>query len=294
MWNRLFAGVAMTIAMTVSGESFAQVAPAAPFGEPTGSESLQAQPSGDEQMLARRRVATMEAILERAVSFGADQIIVQVRDIMGGDQPRLNGAPRVRGFRLPGYGMVFDVDVPSLQVPILWPVRFLVDDARAANAMLAELRLFALQIANPAYRADLERLIARLEVQAAPPQSVDRLRQRVGATSVPETVRPSTEVVRPETTPRPSIDDPQAEYRKQVKAALIDAVLENPTSVQVGPDEWLAIAAGSNMARDPLYPGDTVGSSKWVARIKGSVLADLRAQRITAAEARALVEQGEQ
>jgi hypothetical protein len=271
----------------VSG-TYAQVPTAGPIGAPTPAEPAEEQSRSEAEMLARRRVETMEAILERAVSFGADQIIVQVRDIMGGDQPRLNGAPRVRGFRLPGYGMVFDVDVPSLQVPILWPVRFLVDDARAAGAMLAELRLFARQMENPADRAEFERLIAKLETQAPPAPNVDRLRQSVAATSV------APEASRREAPPRPPIEDPQAEYRKQVKAALIDAVLENPASVQVGADEWLAIAAGSNIARDPLYPGDTVGSTTWVARIKGNVLADLRAQRITAAEARALVEQGEQ
>ena len=288
MFNRRYAGIAIAIATTISGTTYAQVAPAAPFEASPAAELSQVRSRSEAEMLARRRVETMEAILERAVSFGADQIIVQVRDIMGGDQPRLNGAPRVRGFRLPGYGMVFDVDVPSLQVPILWPVRYLVDDARAASAILAELRTFARQMEDAAYRAELQRLIAKLELQATPTPNIDRLRQNVAGAAV------APEAPRPETPPPPTIDDPQAEYRKQVKAALIDAILENPASVQVGPEEWLALAAGSNIARDPLYPGDTVSSTTWVARIRGSVLADLRAQRITVAQARDLVEQGEQ
>jgi hypothetical protein len=273
MLKHVLAGAAIAVAMTMPGTAQAQDAPAG---------------TSDEQIRARQRVATMEAILERAVSFGADQIIVQVQDILG-DQPRLLGAPRVRGFRLEGHGVVFNVEVPSLQVPILWDVRYLVD-ASGSNAMLAELRLIARQLNDAASRALLESAIVRWQAQAAPGAGRDRLQQNVSAASI------APEELRTQATPpaRPPMDDPQAEYRKQVKAALIDAILENTAPVLIGPDEWLTIAARSNVARDPLFPGDTVASATWVASIKGSTLADLRAQRITSADARKLVVEQEQ
>jgi len=237
---------------------------------------------------ARQQVSTMEGILERAVSFGADNVIEQVSSIVG-DQPRLLGAPRARGFRLEGYAVFFDVDVPSLTLPLLWPVRHLVDDVRA-NAMMSELRLFAAQLDQPS-RDELERLIAKLQPQAAPPQGMDRLRQNVAAASLaPETVRAPA----PAPAPPIPLEDPVEAYRKEVKAALINAMLEQGGSLAIGPDEWLIVAARSNVPRDPLFPGDTVASTTWVAKVKGSDLAAFRAQKITADEARTLVEEREQ
>jgi hypothetical protein len=284
-------GAALVAAITISGTALAQDVPAsAQSPDPSTSSGLpRAESTGEAQMRARQRVATMEAVLERAVSFGADRVIEQVRDIMGGDQPRLLGAPRVRGTRLEGYGVFFDVEVPRLNLPILWDVRYLVDGAGPMNAMLAELRLVAAQLNDPASRALLESTIARLQAQTAPPNT-ERLRQNVTAASIsPEEPRTP-----PRPAVRPAIEDPQAEYRKQVTAALIDAVLENTAPVLIGPEEWLWISARSNVVRDPLYPGDTVGSTTWVARVKGSTLADLRAQRITLGEARTLVVEQEQ
>src|SRR5688572_14920546 len=237
---------------------------------------------------ARQRISTMEAVLERAVSFGADNVIEQVSSIVG-DQPRLLGAPRARGFHLEGYGVVFDVDVPSLTLPLLWPVRHLVDDVRA-NAYMSELRLFAAQLEQPD-RAQLEGLLAKIQSQASPAPGQDRLRQNVSAASLaPETVR----MPAPAANPPVSMDDPVEAYRKEVKAALVNAMLESSGSLTIGPDEWLTVAARSNVPRDPLSPGDTVASTTWIARVKGSDLAAFRAQKITAAEARRLVQEREQ
>ena len=272
MVKRVVAGVA--VAALITGTALAQDAPAR---------------NTEEQMRARRqRVATMEAILERAVSFGADNVISQVRSMIG-DQPILLSAPRARGARLEGYGVYFDVEVPTLQVPILWPIRHLVDDARTTDAVLAEFRLFAAQLDDPADRARAQSLITRLEGRGTPP-SADRLQTRVSAASVAPEGRSGA----PAAPERPPFEDPQEEYRKQVKAALIDAMLENSGSLGIGPDELLVIAARRNVVRDPLFPGDTVATNTWLARVKGSVLADVRAQRITLEDARTLVETEEQ
>ena len=101
----------------------------------------QAAPSKeDEQVKARQRISTMEGVLERAVSNGAENLLRQVRTVMP-DAPMLSGVPKVRGFRLDGYGVFFDVEVPALRLPVTWPLRYLIEDNRAAvAAALAELR----------------------------------------------------------------------------------------------------------------------------------------------------------
>ena len=82
----------------------------------------------------------MEGVLERAVSNGAENLLRQVRTVMP-DAPMLSGVPQVRGFRLDGYGVFFDVEVPALRLPVTWPLRYLIEDNRAAvAAALAELR----------------------------------------------------------------------------------------------------------------------------------------------------------
>ena len=269
MFKRLVSGgVASVVAL--SGVAFGQ-APAGPT---------------EEQMRARQRVSMMETALQQAVTNGADNVIFRVRSIMG-DQPILLGAPRVRGFRLDGYGVFFDVEVPDLRVPILWPVRNAVADARAADAWLAELRLVAAEMEDRESRELLRAAIARLEGQQP---GLARNASVSAASLAPE--RPA--VAAPVAPPVPPIDDPQEEYRRQVKAALVDTMLENSQNLAVGPDEWLTVGARRNVTRDPLFPGDTVGTTTWVARVKGSVLADLSARRITADQARKLVEQREQ
>ena len=282
MVKRVVSAAAVAFAMTSA--AFAQ----APDAPQVRSAFIRFE-GNEEQMRARRqRVATMEAVLERAVSFGADNVISQVRSMIG-DQPILVTAPRANGTRLENYGVFFDVAVPTLQVPILWPVRHLVDDARTINAMIAELRLFAAQLEDPRSRAGLQNLIAKLESQGAA-RAADRLQPRVSAASVV----PEDRAAAPAAPPRPPIDDPQEEYRKQVKAAIVDAMLENSQSLGIGAEEWLVVAARRNAIRDPLFPGDTVDTNTWVARVKGSVLADLRAQRITLEDARTLVQTEEQ
>ena len=72
----------------------------------------------------RYQVEVMERVLEQAVQHGAR--------IMGERmQPELpslllfTGPARARGFRLAGYGVFFDVEVPALRESITWSFRVL-------------------------------------------------------------------------------------------------------------------------------------------------------------------------
>src|SRR5919108_220376 len=102
-----------------------------------------AQQGDLDQVKARQRISMMEGVLERAVSNGADNMVRQMKAVMG-DAPMLTGVPEVRGFRLDGYGVFFDVEVPQLVLPVTWPLRQLyrdntnrvVDDLRALMVSL--------------------------------------------------------------------------------------------------------------------------------------------------------------
>ena len=218
----------------------------------------------DEQVKVRQRISTMEGVLERAVSNGAENLLRQVRSVMP-DPLMLSGVPKVRGFQLDGYGVFFDVEVPALRLPVTWPLRYLIEDNRAAvAATLAELRTMIAD--QPARERDrFETLAQRLETRA----------------------------VTPRTTPRqadPVVTEPEVAYTNAVRASLIDAMIENSGPMPVGVDEWLTVAARDNAPRDPLMPGDTAGLNTLIFRVKGADLAAFRAGRMSLEEARRRVE----
>lgn len=231
---------------------------AAMLGIAAGAAFAQSSEQAElEQMRVRQRIASMELQLAQAVSIGADNVIRQWKDLAP-DQAFFMGAPEARGLRLTGYGILFDVEVPQLRVSLLWPLLVLAQDQTDRQAL-------------------------RRGVSAA---TVGSPRQPAAA---PAPAEPSDPIV-----DLGIIDDLQTAYRTEVKRALIDAIIENSTTLALGPDEWLAIAARRSTPRDPLQPGSSLDSGTVVLRIKGSDLAAFRTGQITLEEARARVEEAAQ
>ena len=230
-------------------------APAARAQTPKSAEA--------DQIRQRQRISLMEGVLERAVANGADNLLRQVKHVMP-DVPMLTGAPEVRGFRLDGYGVFFDVEVPALRLPLAWTLRYVADGNRlAVNSALAQMRAMVLEQPAPE-RERMEVLIRQMEQRnmAAPPSSqVD-----------PAVVR-----------------DPNEAYTRAVKEALVDAMLESSGPLNLGADEWLTVAARDNVPNDPLVPGDSTDLRSVIFKIRGSDLAAFRAGQITLDEARTRV-----
>ena len=66
----------------------------------------------------------MERVLEGAVEHG----VANIRDrlqALGPTELLISDNARARGFRLDGYGVFFDVVVPSLDTTVLWSIRTL-------------------------------------------------------------------------------------------------------------------------------------------------------------------------
>ena len=215
--------------------------------------------AGVEQGRPRQRISRLAGVLERAVANGADNLLRQVKHVMP-DVPMLTGAPEVRGFRLDGYGVFFDVEVPALRLPLAWTLRYVVDGNRlAVNAALAQLRAMVLE--QPAQeRERLETLVRQMEERNLPASQTQ--------------VDPA--VVR----------DPNEAYTRAVKEALIEAMIESSGPLNLGPDEWLTVAARDNVPNDPLVPGDSTDLQTVIFKIKGSDLAAFRSGQLTLAQAR--------
>ena len=251
-----------------------------------GAVGLAQQAPDADQVKARQRISMMEGVLERAVSNGADNMVRQMKAVMG-DAPMLTGMPEVRGFRLDGYGVFFDVEVPALRLPVTWPLRYMFRDTRETMGIVNELRAMMVE-SEPRQRDRLAQVVRQLEQQAQSPQAL-RSTGRIGAASAPA-VQVGGVGGQAQTPDAGTYDNPEEHYTREIKAALVDAMIENSGPIAIGPEEWLTIAARDNVPRDPLIPTDTADTRTVLFRLKGSDLAAYRAGRATLEETQKKVE----
>ena len=252
------------------------------------SAMAQITPAEAERIHQRQQVATMEAVLQQAIVHGADLVYAQFRSVFQ-DRPRLGSQPRAVGFMVPNSGPVFFVDVPMIQLPILWEV--LARDQEYRNA-LAQLQRMRTQWSSMSPGRERDELLA----------AINRSEQRLGIGTMPESGRVGPNGVPAIQTGVPGAvgavelkdaDDPESVYSREVKEALIEAMLTSSQLLNVGPDEWLTVTAIARETNNGA-PGQSVDSSRGIIRVKGSVLAAFRAGTITKEEARKQVEIREQ
>ena len=253
-----------------------------------GTAMAQISAAEAEQIHARQQIAQMEGVLQQAIQHGADLVYAQLRAVLP-DPPRLGSQPRVSGFKLPGYGIVFNIDVPMIQLPILYEVLLREREYRDALAQLQAMRNQWSSM-SPGRERD-QKLDA-----------INRFERQLGMGELPQGGR-SGPNSRSLAVPagingagggdRKATEDPQYVYSHEVKTALIEAMLTHSQGLNVGPDEWLTLMAQAREANNA-DPGATVDSSKGIIRVKGSVLTAYRAGTITKEEARKQVEEQEQ
>jgi hypothetical protein len=254
--------------------------------------SAQASRSEADQLKSRQKISMMESVLESAVANGADSLMRAVRAVMPPDAMMLTGAPSARGFRLEGYGVFFDVEVPAFRRSMAWTLRQMVDESGlGAAAAVNQLKTYIATVQDSRQRANLDRALRRLELQVGPvgpvgPVQQDASARTVGASTVAAaTIAPAAPPVDPAV-----VDDPNGAYTREVSVSIVDAMIENSGPLPIGDNEWLTVAARDNIRPDRLVPGDTSNISSIVFRVKGADLAAYRAGRMTLEETRARVE----
>lgn len=251
----------------------------------------------DPEMSQRYQIAVMEGALEQAVQLGARVVSRQWRAVSP-EMLFISGSARARGFRLEGYGVFFDVEVPSMRQSVAWSWRMIDRDAAGAATALQALRNHLKTVADSAQRKELELAIRRIELQVAPftRPGDDTLTPKVTAArdatvvSQPDAPGAATSVaqrdVRPDPAPMadPMAIDPGVTYTAEVKNALIAAMLDHSHALILNPDEWLTVAAHDEGDRQ-IGGGDPYDTVTMVIRIKGTDLLALRGGRIARAEA---------
>ena len=235
---------------------------------------------------ARQKISLIEGAFERAVQNGASNFSRQIQSAApnADGMAMLMGAPLVRGFPIEGTGVFFDVQMPSLQLSMVWPLRYTQGADAATAASLADMRaMLERNVTDPQLRQELTQKVRQLEQQL---NSGNPRGRRAGATTVANAAQASPAAVAPASPADMEIlQDPAEAWRTEVRNTLIDAMIENTGGVGVGPNEYIIVAARGVVSADRLLadPGD---ARTMELRVKGSDLAAVRAGTITLEEAR--------
>jgi hypothetical protein len=89
------------------------------------------------QMQGRQQIAALESALENAVQLGALMMNKRLQATNTNNEVILAGLTRARGFRLDDYGVVFDVEFPSMRRSVVWSIQELERNASTGRAVAA-------------------------------------------------------------------------------------------------------------------------------------------------------------
>jgi hypothetical protein len=239
----------------------------------------------------RDQIKILEGVLQQAAGLGAEQVAKKLQVLEPG-VTTLAGQPRARGFVLEGYGVFFDVEVPALMQNVVGSLLILQRDGQMAAA-LEQMRHVIQTLPAGQDRMRAEQAFRRLESQVGPvPQRRGRPQQpEVRATDSADPTPVSnlaTSPAVPAGDPIPADWDPLAEYTRAVQTQLIEAMLNFSHSLNLGPEEWLTVAARDS--HGPMLPGQIDDAQTIVLRVKGSDLAIYAADRTRLDEIRKKVE----
>lgn len=253
------------------------IAGAAAAAAPAFAQTPAAARASAEQ---RYQIAQMERLLEGAVEHGVAltrdrlQALTQTpADMLVSDNAH------ARGFRLEGYGVFFDVIVPSFDATLTWSLRTLDQNDLGLDSALRTLQSHVRTSGDP----NLEQALKRLELQM--PTVVARTASVQAPSGARDAAGSAAAVVDKPASPDDQIlNDPNEAYRTEVTQALKDAMLAHSSSLGIAANEWLTIAAKGNDDRPRLAPADSDSRAR-IFRLKGSDLQDFLAGKLTREEA---------
>ena len=237
----------------------------------------------------QKRIQFMEGVLTRAGVIAAEHIANALQQldpsmtVFIGDR-----SARARGFVLNGYGIFFDVEVPELRGAVVWSQLTQQRDMQIGNA-LNMLKRALQEMPDGPSRQRAQAAIRLLDMHAGPvQQQVPDLgapadpAMTVSAGSISNPTAPTTTAPADVAKLAALLRDPNREYRDAVQRELTEVMLDYGSPMDVGPDDWLCVAA---RVAEAGQRGQTL-----MLRIKGSDLATYAADKTRRDEIRGKVE----
>jgi hypothetical protein len=254
------------------------------------------QPASLEQVLqlkeSRYQIGQIERLFEGAVEHGAGMIRDRLVAIMPADvtptDMLLTENARARGFRLDGYGVFFDVEVPSLVGTLPWSFRTLDQNDLGVDNALQTIRAFIQS--NGTKDVALRQALERLELQLVPASGPSNVgiaptpTRTVSAQSAAPVAQTPQVARASQVSADPILANPNEAYRAAIRASLVEAMLEHTRGLNLGPNEWLTVAARGSDDQLRLASAGTEGQTN-ILSIRGSDLAAFLAGQITLEEA---------
>jgi hypothetical protein len=232
---------------------------------------------------SRYQIGVMERVLETAVEQGANETRERLQAVLPTSVwSPVNENARARGFRLDGYGVFFDVLVPSIEGTLAWSFRTMDREDLGLQSALRALKSHVDASGDP----NLDQALRRVELQIGPLRSSESAGTAApsgAAAGVSRVV--GTRVQAADSAPSdPILADPDEAYRTEVKQALKEAMLDYAGPLGIRPQEWLTIAARRD---EDLSRVSLRGSAPQtiVLRISGADLAAVRAGTLSREDA---------
>jgi hypothetical protein len=212
-----------------------------------------------EEQRRRDQIRIMEGVFVQAVRLGAEDVSRQLERFEPAGVTVLSGIPRARGFVLEGYGVFFDVEIPDMNQSVIWSMMTQQRERVVGNA--------------------LDSLSAAIGSMTLGPE---RDRALMALQQVTKTVGPASPLRGSQSQQPPSpgqvaaaaaapMPDPDKLYSESVKGALVDAMLDHSLQMNLGPEEWLTVAARAS--EGPIPASGLSDLITIVMRVKGSDLA---------------------
>jgi hypothetical protein len=233
----------------------------------------------------------MEGVLEKSVQQAALRLNEQLQRVSP-DLIQLAGAAHARGYRLEGYGLFFDVEVPAaMRQTMGWTARVMRQQQHGVAEALGSLKRITGEL-EPKARAEAERAMQQIELVVHPVPRLRAERPMAGSGAAVEAA--TATMPAPAAIAAPSEADallarsPDLAYEQHVREALIGAMLDWGALLPLGPDEWLTVAARDN--QDVVMPGAAPDVVTIILRVKGSDLAERLSGRLAPDELRRRVD----
>ena len=238
---------------------------------------------------SRYLVQVMEGVLQSAVRYAAGQMNLKLQAVSP-ELLQLSGAARARGFRLDGYGVFFDVEVPAaLRQTMGWTAKMMQQNDQTLDQAIVQLRRLMNELEGKR-RMDAETALRLVELRARP----DAIRaaipygmgDRIAANAVQASSGTSDAARRsrgPARTFRRArsrrrrlsasqadqawMQNPDAAYELEVREALISAMLEYGSTL-AAPAGRMADRGGArqSVGRHPGRPQRDVSPSSCASR----------------------------
>jgi len=244
----------------------------------TAPAPMAAQMTAEQRVQKRFQISQLERLLEGAVEHGLTLFRQRPQAALP-SQLLITDNARARGFRLDGYGVFFDVEVPGVEgTALAWSLRTLDQNDLGLDRALKDLKA-AIESTGD---TNLEQAMRRIELQVAPAIAVGATmpapagaRAATGAPAAVGERAPATD---------PILTDPEESYRAEVVSQIKDAMLQYSGPLALQDDEWLTIAARRPYDRPLIAPADNDARTV-VIRIRGADLTAFRANRLSREEA---------